>query len=157
MRMVADENVSSTVIHGLRACGHDVLAVKDLMRGVLDTAIFAQACAAHRLVLTHDKDFGELAFRSGLSAASGVILIRLSGDNPQADNQRILDAIEGRADWMGHFSVITEDRIACGNCPEMPVTSPTVALRETRAGLSRASRGRAGGDTSCGLSRTWRR
>jgi predicted nuclease of predicted toxin-antitoxin system len=64
-----------------------------------------------RVVVTHDKDFGELAFRSGLPAECGVILLRLAGSNPDEDNRRAVDAIESRDDWTGHFSVITDDRI----------------------------------------------
>jgi hypothetical protein len=62
-------------------------------------------------VVTHDKDFGELAFRAALPAESGVILLRLAGDDPNSDNQRVLQAIESRSDWTGHFSVVTADRI----------------------------------------------
>ena len=62
-------------------------------------------------MLTQDKDFGELAFRFGLPAECGVILLRLSGPNPDADNQRALLAVESRTDWAGHFSVVTDVRI----------------------------------------------
>lgn len=111
MRILANENVSATVLQALRERGHDVLSVKESLRGEKDATILARAQAELRLVLTHDKDFGELAFRAGLPAECGVILIRLSGDNPDADNQHVLQAIESRSDWAGHFSVVTEDRI----------------------------------------------
>jgi predicted nuclease of predicted toxin-antitoxin system len=88
-----------------------VLSVKESLRGEKDSPILARAQAEQRLVVTHDKYFGELAFRVGLPAECGVILLRLSGDDPDADNQRALQAIESRSDWAGHFSVVTEDRI----------------------------------------------
>jgi hypothetical protein len=69
-------------------------------------------------LLTHDKDFGEIAFRAGLSAECGVFLLRLSGIDPDADNQRALEAIESRTDWEGHFSVITEDRMRVRPLPK---------------------------------------
>ena len=111
MRILANENLARTVIVGLRAKGHDVLSVKESLRGEKDDAILALAQSEKRIVLTQDKDFGELAFRLGLSADCGVILLRLSGTDPDADNRRALDAIESRADWQGHFSVITDERI----------------------------------------------
>src|SRR4051794_18268712 len=102
MRFLANENVSTTVIQGLRDHGHDVLAVKESLCGEKDPAILARAQAEQRLVVTHDKDFGELAFRFGLPAECGVILLRLTGSNPDMDNQRALQAIESRSDWAGH-------------------------------------------------------
>jgi predicted nuclease of predicted toxin-antitoxin system len=111
VRILANENLARTVIVGLRAKGHDVLSVKESLRGEKDDAILALAQSEKRIVLTQDKDFGELAFHLGLSADCGVILLRLSGTDPDADNRRALDASESRADWQGHFSVITDERI----------------------------------------------
>jgi predicted nuclease of predicted toxin-antitoxin system len=118
MRILANENVTRSVIAGLRGKGHDVLSVKESLRGEKDDAILARAQTEKRIVLTHDKDFGELAFCVGLSAECGVILLRLSGTDPDADNQRAIEAIESRTDWEGHFSVITEDRIRVRPLPK---------------------------------------
>jgi predicted nuclease of predicted toxin-antitoxin system len=118
MRIIANENVSGTVIHELRRRGHDVVSVKETMRSSPDAAVLIRAVQEHRLVVTHDKDFGALAFRWGLPATSGVILFRLSGDNPDADNRRILGVLEDRTDWVGHFSVVTDDRIRIRPLPE---------------------------------------
>jgi predicted nuclease of predicted toxin-antitoxin system len=120
MRFVANENVSATVIGQLRAGGHDVLSVKETMRGQGDPAVLGRAQAEERLVVTHDKDFGELAFRAGLPASCGVILLRLAGDNPDRDNRRAIEAILSRTDWAGHFSVVTDDRIRMRPLPGAP-------------------------------------
>jgi predicted nuclease of predicted toxin-antitoxin system len=111
MRIIANENVSATVIHELRRRGHDVLSVKESMRSAPDSAVLRRAAEENRLVITHDKDFGALAFHWGLPASSGVILFRLAGDNPDVDNARILDVLDRGADWAGHFCVVTDDRI----------------------------------------------
>ncbi len=111
MRVIANENVSATVIRELREQGHDVLSVKESMRSAPDDAVLQRATQENWLVITHDKDFGALAFRWGLPATSGVILFRLAGTNPDADNQRMLRVLGQRTDWAGHFSVVTGDRI----------------------------------------------
>jgi predicted nuclease of predicted toxin-antitoxin system len=111
MRLVANENVPGPVVAALRARGHDVLSVKESLRGAADHVVLARAQGEHRLVLTFDRDFGELAFRANLPAGSGVVLFRLSGPSPDADNARMLAALESRDDWPGHFSVVTDDRI----------------------------------------------
>jgi len=111
MRLVANENVAASVVDELRKRGHDVLAVKESMRGAADPVILARAQADVRIVLTHDKDFGELAFRYGLPATGGIILLRLSGADPASDHRRAVEAIESRSDWPGHFAVVADDRI----------------------------------------------
>ena len=111
MRLLTNENVSGGVVRALRERGHDVLSAKESMRSQPDESLLARAQAEGRVLVTHDKDFGELAFRSGLPAECGVILIRLSGDSPESDNARALELIESREDWPGHFSVVTSDRI----------------------------------------------
>jgi predicted nuclease of predicted toxin-antitoxin system len=111
MRIIANENVSATVIRGLRSRGHDVVSVKESMRSAPDDVVLRRATAESRLVITHDKDFGALAFHWGLPATSGVVLFRLSGNSPDMDNHRILSVLEGSMDWAGHFCVVTDDRI----------------------------------------------
>lgn len=111
MRILANENFPGPLITTLRGRGHDVVAVKEVMRGADDRAVLQKAQAETRILVTFDKDFGELAFRFGLPAQGGVILFRLSGSKPELDNARALAAMESRADWAGHFAVVTDDRI----------------------------------------------
>lgn len=111
MLLLVNENVTKTVIAELRQRGHDVLSVKESMRSERDDVILARAQAEQRIVITQDKDFGELAFRSQLPASCGIILFRLRGSDRDTHNQRVLEALESRADWAGHFAVVTDDRI----------------------------------------------
>ena len=69
--------------------------------------------------MTFDKDFGELAVRMGLPASSGVVLLRLKGDNPETDNARALAALTSRDDWAGHFAVVTDDRVRLRALPRL--------------------------------------
>jgi len=121
MRFLVNENVAATVMRELRKRGHDVLSVKEAMRSENDEAVLARAQAEERVVVTQDKDFGELAFQSRLPSSCGVILLRLAGASPESDNQRALDAIESRSDWTGHFAVVTNDRI---RMRPLPVAQP---------------------------------
>jgi predicted nuclease of predicted toxin-antitoxin system len=111
MRILVNENMAASVVAALRDRGHDVLAVKESMRGEEDAVILARAQAESRLVVTQDKDFEELAFRSGLPAQCGIILFRLSGNDPQTELAFMVEVIESRTDWSGLFTVASNDRI----------------------------------------------
>ena len=94
----------------LRAKGHDLVWVRTDMPGASDDAVLERAQAEGRLVVTFDKDFGELAFRWGLPATCGVILFRISLPGPDSATRRIVEVLENRADWYGHFAVAEEHR-----------------------------------------------
>jgi len=117
MRLLADENMPGMVIRELRRQGHDVLSAKEAMRGQADRAVLERAEREGRVVITQDKDFGELAFRLGLPASCGIILFRLEGRSPEADHRRALAAIQSRDDWVGHFAVVTDRQIRIRNLP----------------------------------------
>jgi predicted nuclease of predicted toxin-antitoxin system len=111
VRVLADENFPGPLILAMRDQGHDVLSAKESMRGATDRAVLERAQTEERVVLTFDKDFGELAFHYMLPASSGVVLFRLEGSRPESDNARALSAFLSRDDWPGQFSVVTDTLI----------------------------------------------
>ncbi len=78
MRCLADEGVDRQIVEKLRAVGHEVLYVAELEPGISDQVVLERACESGVLLITADKDFGELVFRQGLHA-KGVLLLRLAG------------------------------------------------------------------------------
>jgi predicted nuclease of predicted toxin-antitoxin system len=78
MRFLADENFPGAAVQALRAAGHDVTWVQEAAAGSKDEAVLQRAQDEARILITFDKDFGELAFRRGLPASSGVILLRIT-------------------------------------------------------------------------------
>jgi len=64
-----------------------------------------------RIILTYDKDFGELAVKDPIYSSSGIILFRLSQKNPVLIAEYIRKVIQSRQDWEGHFSVVEAERI----------------------------------------------
>ena len=67
MILLADENIDQSVVAGLRAEGHQVFAVSDMEPGVTDDVVLALANERNALLVTEDKDFGELVFRNDSS------------------------------------------------------------------------------------------
>lgn len=76
MRLVLDENVERPLVERLRQDGHDVVAVSEIAARADDSEILALALAQGALVVTADKDFGQLIFQEG-ARAIGVLLLRL--------------------------------------------------------------------------------
>ena len=111
MRILADENVPYPVVEALRFRGHDVVWMGEVSPGSTDEEVLAWAVREERLLLSLDKDFGELAFARRLPAACGVVLLRLSAANPEDLARKVLSALGSRSDWQGHFSVIMQNRI----------------------------------------------
>jgi predicted nuclease of predicted toxin-antitoxin system len=78
MNFVADESVDQPIVDHLRKGGHHILAVMEASPGLTDDEVLRMANSNAMLLLTADKDFGELVFRGRL-IAHGVVLIRLAG------------------------------------------------------------------------------
>src|SRR2546430_3575078 len=77
MRILANENFPLDAVVSLRTDGHDVCWARTEAPGISDVEVLDLARRDNRLIVTFDKDFGELAFHSHLPAASGIVLFRL--------------------------------------------------------------------------------
>jgi predicted nuclease of predicted toxin-antitoxin system len=108
LRFHANENIESEVVAFLRAAGHDVAYAAELTPRAADHVILGIAAAESRIVLTADKDFGELCFRRRLPSA-GVILLRVKAVSPSARIRVFDDLLRTHADRLpGRFTVVSE-------------------------------------------------
>ena len=111
MRLVADENVPMKAVLLLREKGHDVLSISESLPQTADEDILKAAERDGRIILSFDKDFGELAFCSGLPLTCGIILLRIPLLSVDYITTIIVDAVQSRSDWAGHFAVVEPGRI----------------------------------------------
>jgi predicted nuclease of predicted toxin-antitoxin system len=111
MRFLADENFPRAAVAALEAAGHDIVWVRLAAPGATDADVMALAARENRILLTFDKDFGELAGRSELPPACGIVLFRLSAPRSAEASQRLAQIIASRDDWAGHFSVVESGRV----------------------------------------------
>ncbi|MBI4321717.1 MAG: DUF5615 family PIN-like protein [Chloroflexi bacterium] len=111
MRILANENVAADAVEALRSTGHDVAWVRTDDPGSPDPEVLERAQSEGRILVTFDKEFGELAFRWGLPAHSGVVLFRVQVRDSAQAAALVVRALETRSDWAGHFSVVEVDRI----------------------------------------------
>ncbi len=78
MNLLADECLDSNIVAQLRQDGHSVLYVAEMEPGIADEIVLERANSHNALLVTEDKDFGELVYRQGL-VHLGVVLVRLQG------------------------------------------------------------------------------
>lgn len=95
----------------LKSAGHDVLWIRTAAPGASDSEVLAWAARDARVLLTFDRDFGELARASTLPATCGVVLFRIPMPNPNDVGRRLADLISARDDWAGNFSVVEPGRV----------------------------------------------
>jgi predicted nuclease of predicted toxin-antitoxin system len=95
----------------LRQSGHDVVFVADLMPRASDTDVMSQPESEGRLLLTEDKDFGELVFRQG-RPVPGIVLLRIGAGQQQRKVERLQAAIDHFGDILfGRYTVVEETRL----------------------------------------------
>jgi predicted nuclease of predicted toxin-antitoxin system len=109
MRFLADENFPAEAVAKLVAAGHDVASIRISAPGAADAEIVAWAVREDRIVLTFHKDFGELAWWTGLPPACGIVLFRVPV--PPDGGAALVKRITDRDDWAGHFAVVEPGRV----------------------------------------------
>ncbi len=111
MRLLADESLEARIVEYLRNQGHDVLSIAENVPAVTDTAVLELANREQRILLTNDKDFGELAFRQG-KAGVGIVLIRMQSESLDLKISRVAYLLESRgASLTGSFAVVSENQV----------------------------------------------
>lgn len=120
MRVLVDVGVGKAVEAWLRAQGHDVLALRDVDPGIPDEEALDRALREGRLVVTMDKDFGNLVYRLGRGHA-GVLLLRLE-EARSAGKVTVLQTIfeDHAAHLPGAFSVYQRGKLRIRQGPAWP-------------------------------------
>lgn len=119
LRFLAVANFPGLAVSELRKRGHDVVWVLTNAPGITEEEeVLARAKNENRILLTFDKDFGELVFRAGKSASSGVILFRISAKTPEYVAETAARVLEYRDDWPEHFAVVEDTRVRLTKIPE---------------------------------------
>lgn len=110
MRWLVDECVSARLVGKLREAGHDVLFVVEVAPGADDREVAELARHDGRLLLTDDKDFGDLVIRQKL-AVPGLVLMRIGSDDYRLAWRRLEPAILNFGDDLfGRYTVIEAAR-----------------------------------------------
>jgi len=111
MKFVADESVDLPIVERLRHDGHIVWYVAEMDPGITDDEVLRQAVQQNAILMTADKDFGELVFRQRRMTC-GIMLIRVAGLTPDAKAHLLSSVVaKHHKEVVTAFSVVSPGRV----------------------------------------------
>ncbi len=117
MKFLADESCDFAAIRSLRKIRHDVVSVSEICSGAGDETVLEIAAREKRILLTEDKDFGNLVFAQKLSS-SGVILIRFPVSARPFLGETIARLVEQEGKILkGSFTTVTPEKVRVVRLP----------------------------------------
>lgn len=125
MRFLADESCDSDLIRLLRKSGHDILAIAEISPRAEDTDVIERAVRDERVLLTEDKDFGQLVFAHGKEVR--VVFLRYPTSVRQKLFQDVIRVVEQHGKKLaGCFVVIEPGRTRISRTPPSKKQDPKV-------------------------------
>ena len=117
MRFLADESCDFAVVRELQSAGHDVLCVSEISPRAYDSEVVKLAVREKRIVLTEDKDFGQLVYAYG-QKTSGVIFLRFPTSARKEISKGIVELINQQGEnLIGCFITIQPGQIRITRIP----------------------------------------
>ncbi|HTB95270.1 MAG TPA: DUF5615 family PIN-like protein [Candidatus Sulfotelmatobacter sp.] len=117
MNFLADESCAGPVTRALRGAGHDVVAISEVAAGATDDEVLERALNEKRVLITEDRDFGELVYARGRSSA-GVILLRFPSHARSAKPATVVEAVAKLgARLRDSFAVVEPGRVRVSGRP----------------------------------------
>ncbi|MCC5662655.1 DUF5615 family PIN-like protein [Nostoc sp. CHAB 5784] len=112
MRFLANENFPLPSVRLLRLAGYDVDSVTEDSPGIEDTEVLTRAANEQRVILTFDRDYGELIYRLRLPSPTGVIYLRFRPHTPEEPATLLLNLLEIEGlQFEERFTVLERDQI----------------------------------------------
>jgi len=109
-RFIADENIPRETVELLKKKGLDIVTVSDVSPGLGDDEILDLARKDERIVITFDRDFGQLIFKQKRKT-EGLILLRFNPESPQQIAKRIQQTLATKIDMEGSVIVVKKDTL----------------------------------------------
>jgi len=111
LRLLCDEGVERQLVEALRSDGHEVSYVAEMSPGISDEEVLEVSTRDEAVLVTADKDFGELVFRQK-RVHHGILLVRLHGIAPEEKGRITAVAVaEHDKQLVDAFSVVEQGRL----------------------------------------------
>lgn len=109
MKLLANENVPRASINVLYEAGCDIVSVSLLSPGIDDATVLRTAREQDRVVVTFDRDYGELVYRRGLPSPPAVIYLRFVPRSPEEPASVLQRLFQQGIKILGYFLVVDRD------------------------------------------------
>ena len=114
---MADESCAGPVIRALRDASHDVIAIAESAKGASDKTVIERAFNERRVLITEDRDFGELVYARGGSSA-GVMFVKFDRRARRAKAAAVVEAVAKLGERLRNgFTVIEPGRVRLAKRP----------------------------------------
>ncbi len=111
MRFLVDECTGPAVAEWLRGKGHEVFSVFDEAKGISDKEILTKALSENWILITNDKDFGEMIFRER-RAHHGITFMRLNDERSRNKIEVLRQLLENYSERLSdQFLTVTETKV----------------------------------------------
>jgi predicted nuclease of predicted toxin-antitoxin system len=112
MQFLANENFPLVSVQLLRQAGYEIASITEDSPGIEDPEVLTRAVDEQRVILTFDRDYGELIYRFRLPAPEGVIYLRFRPHTPEEPAAILLNLFQtDRLQIEGWFTILERDRI----------------------------------------------
>lgn len=110
-KLLADENIPVRAVRVLRDAGYDLLSILESAPGIPDEEVLRMAVAQDRILLTFDRDYGELVFRKGLEAPRSIVYMRFDPASALAVSDAVLSLLADPWDVTGSIVIVSSKGI----------------------------------------------
>lgn len=109
-QLIADENIPLEAVDLLKKGGIDIVTLPELLRGISDRSLLVTAKAKNRILVTFDRDFGQLVFKEKLET-HGIMLLLFVPKSPQQIAKCIQHVLSTKVTMTNMVVTVREDRI----------------------------------------------
>ena len=122
MKFILDENIDLRIADFLQQRGHQVTSIaRDYDHALPDHEVLALAVSEQRILITHDRDFGELVFAQG-QVHTGVIYLRVQPPDISLILSRMEELLKLPPERFTQFLVLTRTRMRTGQVSRRSTT-----------------------------------
>lgn len=118
-RLLADENIPVKAIEALRVAGLDVLSVREQAPGITDEEVLRLAVAQGRVLVTFDRDFGELIFGQGRTPPPSIIYFRIVPPDWREVSDRVLSLLVDPESIYGSIVIVSRQGLRRRRFPKV--------------------------------------